>query len=292
MVARNLERGSGFLRPELDTGPFPNLFLVEPPIYEQAVASFRPILGFDLEPTGRLVSAAAIALGAWGLFGLVLRRDGRTVALLAVAAFAVFPVMIRYGRAFQPDALMLGFVLAGLRGWDEFEATGNRRWAAFGGFVLATGLALKITSAWALIPFAMVVRRWPVAWRLAAGGAMLAPALAWYLHAWGGVARPSAGSLASSDNAAIWVRTLDPSSWLRLSTWSNVGWSLGIRSFTPIGFVLAIWGLMASGGSTGSGWAGRSAADVRSWVWRRSGTMPIIGWWWPRSRRSGWPGGY
>ena len=32
MVARNLERGSGMLRPRLDTAPFPNYFLVEPPL--------------------------------------------------------------------------------------------------------------------------------------------------------------------------------------------------------------------------------------------------------------------
>jgi hypothetical protein len=164
--------------------------------------------------------------------------------LLAVASYAAFPVMVRYGRAFQPDALMVGFVLAGLRGWDEFEATGRGRWAVLGGFVLATGLALKITSAWVLIPFALMLRRWTVAWRLAAGLAMLVPALAWYVYAWGDVARPGSGSLASSDNAAIWLRTLDPSSWVRLSTWSNVGWSLLVRSFTPVGFVLALLGLI------------------------------------------------
>src|SRR3954467_7539076 len=55
MVARNLERGSGFLRPKLDTGPFPNLFLVEPPIYAQVVVWVRSALGFDWEPSGRLV---------------------------------------------------------------------------------------------------------------------------------------------------------------------------------------------------------------------------------------------
>ncbi len=43
MVARNLERGSGFLHPQLDTGPFPNLFLVEPPIYAQLVACVHPL---------------------------------------------------------------------------------------------------------------------------------------------------------------------------------------------------------------------------------------------------------
>ncbi len=37
MVARNLERGSGLLWPQLDTAPFPNYFVVEPPLYELAV---------------------------------------------------------------------------------------------------------------------------------------------------------------------------------------------------------------------------------------------------------------
>lgn len=247
MVARNLERGSGFLHPQLDTGPFPNLFLVEPPIYAQVVASTRSILGSALEPTGRLVSAAATALAAWGLFGLVRRREGSLVAFLALGSFCCFPVMIRYGRAFQPDALMLGCILAGLRGWDEFEEKRNWRWAAFGGFVLSIGLALKITVAWALIPFFLMVRRWPVGWRLAASAAMLAPALAWYLYAWNEVARSGPGSLASSDNANLWLQSLSPENWVRFSLYANLARGLFVRSFTPIGFVLAFWGLMACG---------------------------------------------
>jgi 4-amino-4-deoxy-L-arabinose transferase-like glycosyltransferase len=247
MVARNLERGSGFLHPQLDTGPFPNLFLVEPPIYAQVVASIRPIIGFDLEPTGRLVSAAATALAAWGLFGLARRREGLLTAFLALASFSLFPVMIRYGRAFQPDALMLGCVLAGLRGWDEYEDQGDWRWAAFGGFVLSTGLALKVTAAWALIPFALIVRRWPVGVRAAALAAMLLPAVAWYVLAWDRLASPGTGSLASSENAKIWARAASPEAWLRFGTYADLGRNLVIRSFTPIGFVLASWGLLASG---------------------------------------------
>ncbi len=250
MVARNLERGSGFLHPQLNTGPFPNLFLVEPPIYEQVVVAVRPILGFELEPTGRLVSAAATTLAAWGLFGLVRRREGLLTAFLALGSFCFFPVMIRYGRAFQPDALMLGLILAGLRGWDEFEDRGDWRWAVFGGFVLSLGLAQKITVAWALIPFLLIVRRWPIGWRLAASAAMLIPALAWYLSVWDDVAQPGTGSAASSDNASLWLRALSPENWLRVSVYENLARGLIVWSFTPIGFVLAFWGLMGSGIST------------------------------------------
>jgi hypothetical protein len=247
MVARNLERGKGFLHPQLDTGPFPNLFLVEPPIYAQLVAWIKPVIGFDWEPTGRLVSAAATTLAAWGLFGLVRRRDGLLIASLAMASFGMFPVMIRYGRAFQPDALMLGCILAGLRIWDEYEDRGDWRIAVIGGFVLSTGLALKITSAWALIGFVLIVRRWPISARLLASAAMLIPALAWYVLAWEQVARPGSGSLASFDNAKLWLASLSPEAWLRFSTYNHLARGLFYRSFTPIGFVLACWGLIAGG---------------------------------------------
>ena len=245
MVARNLERGSGFLHPQLDTGPWPNLFLVEPPIYAKLVASTSALAKLDLEPTGRLVSAAATTLAAWGLFGLVRRREGLAVAWLALASFGCFPVMIRYGRAFQPDALMIGFVLAGLRLWDDFEATGDRRLAWLGGFVLSTGLALKLTTAWALLPWLLIVRRWPIGGKLAASAAMLVPAGSWYLWAWQGLA--GTGSTASMDNAGLWLGALSPGNWLRFSVWSEVARGLIGRSFTPIGFVLAGGGLLASG---------------------------------------------
>ena len=257
MVARNLERGSGFLHPQLDTGPFPNLFLVEPPIYAQVVVAARPLLGFDLESTGRLVSAAGTVLGAWGLFGLVRRREGALpLDCWPWLRLGCSRSMIRYGRAFQPDALMVGCVLAGLRGWDEYEAGGSWRWSAFGGFVLAIGLALKITVAWALIPFVLILRRWPIGRRLIASASMLIPSLAWYLYAWGDVTRPGSGSLASFDNASLWFHTLSPEAWLRFSTYENLARGLVVRSFTPVGFVLAIWGFAASSDWWRSGWPG------------------------------------
>ena len=111
----------------------PNLFLVEPPIYATLVVAAAA--------TG---PAGAGGLGAAGLgpgddpggLGAVRPgppRRGSRVALLAVAAFAVFPLTIRYGRAFQPDALMLGTLVAGLRCWDEHEAGGGTPWLVHGG---------------------------------------------------------------------------------------------------------------------------------------------------------------
>lgn len=151
MAARNLDRGSGFLRPQLDTGPFPNYFVVEPPLYEQLVVWLKRAGVGSLTESGRLLSAVGITLVAWGLFDLAKRREGTTVALLSVLALAAFPVTVRFGRAFQPDALMLGLVVLGLAWWDR-GLDRSLTIKVVGWLLLAAGLALKITSAYILVP--------------------------------------------------------------------------------------------------------------------------------------------
>ena len=70
-----------------------------------------------LEPGGGGTNSLGPGDGAGGLGSLRCWRGGAKGGAwlsLAVAAFAVFPLTIRYGRAFQPDAAMLGAVVAGL----------------------------------------------------------------------------------------------------------------------------------------------------------------------------------
>src|SRR4051812_379412 len=127
MVARNLGRETGVFRPQLDTGPFPNLFLVEPPIYAGTVALARGATGLPLDGCGRMVSSLGMALAGWAVAGLILRREGwRAIVLAPILVLPYFPVCVRYGRAFQPDALALGLVLAGIRAWDAHERIGGR----------------------------------------------------------------------------------------------------------------------------------------------------------------------
>ncbi|MDB5351773.1 MAG: hypothetical protein JWN86_3020 [Planctomycetota bacterium] len=245
MVARNLELGSGFLRPQLDTAPFPNLFLVEPPIYAQTVATLRLGLPWRREIIGRWVSAVATGLAAWGLYGLVQRRDGSGAAIVAVLAFGLFPVTIRYGRAFQPDALMLGLLVAGMRVWDDHEAEGGalRRYAAW--LLIAAGLAVKIVSAFVLIPLIVAILRPPKAKKSLLVLTTLIPALLWYSHA---AKLMGEGSRASSDNADLWVRSMGLAALFRPETWTISGRFLFVRSFTPLGFALAAWGLFGRRG--------------------------------------------
>jgi 4-amino-4-deoxy-L-arabinose transferase-like glycosyltransferase len=241
MAARNLERGSGMLRPRLDTAPFPNYFVVEPPVYEGCAVALRWVTGLGLTEAGRLVSALATTLAAWGVFELARRREGNHAALLAVAVFAVFPLTIRYGRAFQPDALMLGFCCAGLACWDRYQAGGRWSWLVAGWWLLAIGFAIKITAAFLLVPLLILpARRWrPL--EVAAACATLLPAAVWYAWAaW--LIGSQSGSRASADNQAIWLGALGPAALGKLETLRQIGWAVLVRAFSPLGAGMAVAG--------------------------------------------------
>jgi 4-amino-4-deoxy-L-arabinose transferase-like glycosyltransferase len=257
MVARNLERGSGWFRPRLDTAPVPNYFVVEPPLYEWGVVALRRATGLGLEESGRLLSAIATAAAGWGIFELTRRRRGRRAALLAAGAFAAFPLTIRYGRAFQPDAAMLGAVAAGLACWDRSGGSwraaagaGRPMWLAAGWTLLSVGLAIKVIAAPLVIAMTAILpptRRYRA---FIAAGAAVVPALLWY--AWAShLVGAEGGSRASADNRAIWLGLLAPSAWIRPESWAPALRFLLVRAFTPLGAALAILGLV--GGRRGLG---------------------------------------
>ena len=77
MVARNLDRGSGLLRPQLETAPFPNYFVVEPPALRVAGGRSQAIdiTGLAAGRADRL--GVVTALAAWGLYLLVRRARAR-----------------------------------------------------------------------------------------------------------------------------------------------------------------------------------------------------------------------
>jgi Dolichyl-phosphate-mannose-protein mannosyltransferase len=267
MVARNLERGSGFLRPRLDTAPFPNYFVVEPPIYERCVVALKSLTGLGLGEAGRLVSALATALASWGIYELTRRRETERATLLAVAAFAVFPLTIRYGRAFQPDAFVLGAGCAGLACWDRYRAGGRWSWAVAGWCLLATAFAVKITAAFLLVPLLTVVRRPGRRIELMAACATVVPAGVWY--AWAvSLIGGETGSRASADNQALWLGALGQAALLKLETLRSVGWALLVRAFTPLGAGLAVAGFV---------WRTRSDRLWGAWAISLAVMMSLLG---------------
>jgi 4-amino-4-deoxy-L-arabinose transferase-like glycosyltransferase len=244
MVARNLDRGSGFFWPQLDSAPFPNYFVVEPPIYQMLVVAVRRLTTLGLSEAGRVVSALLSALGAWGLFELARRREGSRVAILAVLAFAIFPLTVRYGRAFQPDASMVGATVAGLACWDRSLAQRGFRWLVAGWSLLALGFAIKITSAFLLVPLLLLIGRSGRLRGMIAACSTLLPGLLWYLWA-DHLIGQGVGSRASVDNRSVWLGALGPAALFDPATLKMVGCSLFVRAFTPLGFVLAAIGFLS-----------------------------------------------
>jgi len=256
MVARNLERGSGFFWPQLDTAPFPNYFVVEPPLYQLVVVNLRRATGLSLEAAGRIVSALAMTLGTWGLFELVRRRRGERAALFAALAFAIFPLTIRYGRAFQPDAFMLGTVLAGLACWDRSECQGGFWLFLAGWCLLALGIAVKIIAGFLLVPLCLTILRARRSRALAAAAATLLPAIAWYAWAYH-LIQAGGGSHASADSQAVWLGLRGPAAIFKQETLVWVSWFLLVRAFTPTGAALTLFGL----------WYARDEHDRLFQVW-------------------------
>jgi hypothetical protein len=215
MVARNLERGSGVLHPRLDTAPAPNYFLVEPPLYQCGVVAVRRATGLGLEAAARVLSAIATAAAAWGIFELSCRRAGRRAALLAAGAFAAFPLTIRYGRAFQPDAAMLGAVVSGLACWDRSRGIARgaprRAWLAAGWVLLALGLAIKIIAAPLLILPALVTLRDR---RLRRSGGMPTSSWAWAQ----GIPCPRGRGHVTRGALPVWRFSDVPPAWLAAGT--------------------------------------------------------------------------
>ncbi len=255
MVARNLDRGGSFLRPRLDTGPFPNYFVVEPPIYESAVVGFRLLTGLRLEPAGRAVSALGTTLASAAILAICAGMGRKELGLVSALVFSILPVTIRYGRAFQPDALAVGLVLSGAACWLRGEARKSRVWLAVGGVLLSAGLATKVIGV-----FALGVLAWDRAemgWkaglrRLAVLSLTLLPALAWYGYA---ATLLESGSRASRDSAGVWLGVLVPSAWGEAQTYAVLWRYFVVRAFTPLALGMAVVGWWRGGiGRFWTGW--------------------------------------
>ena len=281
MVARNLERGSGLLRPRLDTAPLPNYFLVEPPLYECGVVALRRATGLGLEAVGS--GALGDGDGRRGLGAL--RADaaasrpargapGRRGLRRLPADDPVrprLPARRRHARRRRGGPGLLGSVSR--VGASRRVGLVRRR----------VGRCWRWASRSRSSPRSSADPRWCSSWssrrrRADAASsrpcATLVPALCGmpgptHLVAAGG------GSRASADNRAIWLGLLGPVGPVAVAKpgdWRCGSWS--IRAFTPIGAGAgALSGSASAGARTivgRSGGPGDSSRWPRSRCWRRS----------------------
>jgi len=242
MVARDLATGGHFLRPQLQTGPFPSYFLVEPPVYATIVAFFHNATGISLEPCGRLVSLAGLGLTALATWHLCRNRWGQAAANLAAAMLLAMPVTLRYGRAFQPDMLALGLVFTALAMEDRATNSISSKFR-FHFLFYMLAMATKVTLAPLLI--ARIGLNFhenkPIHFRtmlqfMIENIIMLLPALGWYLWQKNGGTISSGGQ--SADGLAYWLKMIGPMALFSAEALKTILPNLAWKAWTPLGLAL------------------------------------------------------
>lgn len=245
MMARNIARGESILYPQIDIGPFPSYYMLEFPGYAALAGFVADITGLPLDIVGRSLSAFCLALACLFLMDLVRRREGLRVACLAAVAMALMPVTIRYGRAFQPDSMMLCSLIAAVWCADRWAQGG--KWFMLIAASVLTGYALllKVISAYVLVPlFYLVWERcgWRF-WRspLVLTALMIAalPSLWWYFHAY------EVASGLATVSTPFWKlhKWFAPDRLVQESTYRQLAFFIGLRVLTPVGLILAAVGL-------------------------------------------------
>lgn len=126
-----------------------------PPALPWILAGVFSIAG-ESEAIARCVPIAASLATLWLMIGLIRRRDGDLIALLAGLFFSLMPMTVYFGRMVDHEALCLFFMLGSVASmdWAAEQSLSQRSW----GFAFALSLlslAALIWTDWPGILFAI-----------------------------------------------------------------------------------------------------------------------------------------
>ncbi len=137
-----------------------------PPVLPWILAGVFAIAG-ESEAFARCVPIAASLATLWLMIGLIRRRDGDLIALLAGLFFSLMPMTVYFGRMVDHEALCLFFMLATLASmdWATEQWLGKRPWR-FPFSLSLMSLAALIWTDWpgilfAIAYFIVVIRQIP-----------------------------------------------------------------------------------------------------------------------------------
>lgn len=243
MVARGLVNGGSFFYPQLQTGPFPSYFLVEPPIYAWLVKSLNILTGIDLDASGRIVSLTGLALACIGIGKITWRKFGPDAAFMAIGIMLSLPVSFRYGRSFQPDMLAIGTMLLGIALYDHGHFKKCWKLLTFGLILISLALATRIT----LVPLVLVLPGFNLKemksshWKRLFLTSLFVPipAMVWYgWAAWLASVSPSQSGGQSGDGLKYWIQMVGPLALFSRETIQSILPNILWRSWTPFWIVI------------------------------------------------------
>jgi 4-amino-4-deoxy-L-arabinose transferase-like glycosyltransferase len=274
MIARNWARDlTPAWDPRVDClcGGERGLHLIEFPVAAYVAAAAWRCVGGSLDVWGRLTTILFSLASVGLMYALVRRWHGRTAALAASWTLALSPVSIIYGQSFMLEPSLVCFTLAtwlALDGWLQ----GGRTWKlalAAGAFALL--LLTKIYMLVLLLPLAVLVRRRAnqgqpgrLAPLIAATVLAMAPALSWYGYAWhtGRIDGPRAANIFFSLHTSARTHALGHPLLATPDFYRRLFDDLAGPALTPLGFGLALVGLMNAAWKRHATWLGSMALLV------------------------------
>ncbi len=231
MVSRSITAGQSFFYPELQTGPFPSFFLVEPPIYAGSASLLHQLTDVQPEACGRLVSMAGTVFTT---IGLALWCRKLKCSYTSLMIFLAMPVSIRFGRAFQPDSLAIGLVFLGI---GIVADQISKKWIFIGWILISLGIATKIT----LLPFVLIALksdkpdRYAFLKKISLLVSISIPAMLWY--GWVFYLKTSSRQMATGqaiDSMKLWWQMLGPLGLLDASRLWLITLNIIRHAWTPL----------------------------------------------------------
>lgn len=248
-IARNFAREDGcILRPRIDwRGDTPGLVEMEGPIVPWIGGMLFRVFGVHAEIL-RALSCLAQLLSLLLFAGLARRTLPDAGATLALAAFAINPLLIDLATALQPEPLMLVLCTAAVVCLERFDTAdaGGARWLVLCGAALGLAIVAKAPAACLGFLVAWVVLRRlgtsaflnPAVW--AAGLLAVAPPALWYWWAKRYYLAYGNSMGLSNEYPFLGVDMLFPPRFLLgLFKWETLG------VITPVGWILVIAALSA-----------------------------------------------
>jgi 4-amino-4-deoxy-L-arabinose transferase-like glycosyltransferase len=156
----------------------------EAPLYTGLVAAAYSAFG-EWSGFGQAWSILASVVALSAFYGLIRREFDARVAGVATLLFAICPLFIFYGRAFQADASMLACMLVTCLSYRRYLDGEGTRWLVLAAVVGAIGAVFKFYGLMVLVPLAFMAyrargwRSWFTRETILTCGVVVTPVLAW-----------------------------------------------------------------------------------------------------------------
>jgi 4-amino-4-deoxy-L-arabinose transferase-like glycosyltransferase len=137
---------------------------MEPPVFESIVAITYRIIGQEVLWIARLYAILFWVIGGVGLFLLARKISSVDGALLSEAIYLLLPFGIYASRSFQPDPIMVMWIIWAAYCLYRWSETKTWKWAILAGVVSGIAVFIKVFAVFPVVAVAvgLTLYSWPI----------------------------------------------------------------------------------------------------------------------------------